>query len=54
MILISIVLVAFVALAALCAVLLLRAHPAPAALPDVEPMKKALERRLREGVEFRL
>lgn len=52
MLLISIVLIAFVALAALCATLLLRTHPAPA--PDVEPMKKALERRLREGVEFSL
>jgi hypothetical protein len=52
MIWISIILVAFVALAALCAALLLRAHPVPAT--DVEPMKKALERRLREGAEFRL
>jgi hypothetical protein len=54
MIWLSIVLVAFVAVAALCATLLVRAHPAPAAVPDVEPMKKALERRLREGAEFRL
>lgn len=52
MIWISIVLISFVVLAATCAVLLTRAHPVPA--PDVEPMKKALERRLREGVEFRL
>ncbi|MBA2920677.1 hypothetical protein GON01_06650 [Sphingomonas sp. MAH-20] len=49
---ISLVLVVFVALALTCAVLLSRA--APVATADVEPMKKALERRLRDGVEFRL
>jgi hypothetical protein len=52
MVWISLVLVAFVAMAVTCAVLLSRTSPVPAA--DVEPMKKALERRLREGVEFRL
>lgn len=51
MIWISVLLVAFVALATVCAVLLTRAAPVPA---DVEPMRNALERRLREGVEFRL
>ena len=49
---ISLVLVAFVALALMCAMLLSRAAPVPAT--DVEPMTKALERRLRDGVEFRL
>jgi hypothetical protein len=49
---ISLVLVAFVALALACAMLLSRATAASAT--DVEPMKKTLERRLREGVEFRL
>jgi hypothetical protein len=52
MVWISIVLVAFMALAILCATLLTRAQPVPAA--DVEPMKKALERRLREGLELSL
>ncbi|HEU4968237.1 hypothetical protein [Sphingomonas sp.] len=52
MVWISLVLIVFIALATLFAVLLARTSPAPVA--DVAPMKKALERRLREGVEFRL
>lgn len=54
MIWISLVLVASVAAALLCALLLTRAHPRTARRADVEPMKKALERRLREGAEFPL
>ena len=53
MVWISLVLVIFVGLALICAALLSRTSPV-AATADVEPMKKALERRLREGVEFRL
>ena len=49
---ISIILVAFVAIACLCGILLVRTRPEPCA--DVEPMKKTLERRIREGAEFRL
>lgn len=44
------VLIVFSALALLCAMLLTR----PGAPADVAPMKHALERRIREGVEFRL
>jgi hypothetical protein len=53
MVWISVVFVLLIALATLFAVLLSRTSPV-AATADVEPMKKALERRLREGVEFRL
>lgn len=52
MIWISLALAASVALALLCATLLIRAPARP--LADVEPMKKALERRLREGADFHL
>ncbi|GAO40187.1 hypothetical protein SCH01S_45_00300 [Sphingomonas changbaiensis NBRC 104936] len=52
MIWISVFLIVFTAVAVFCALLLTRTSPVPA--PDVAPMKKALERRIREGVEFRL
>jgi hypothetical protein len=51
MVWIALVFVAFIALAVTCALRLMR----PAAVSgEVEPMKKALERRIREGAEFRL
>ena len=53
MIWISLVLIAFVALAVACATLLMRSGAVPGQ-SEVEPMKKALERRIREGAEFRL
>lgn len=52
MLIIALVLIAMLALAAWCAVRLTRVGAAPAA--DVAPMKIALERRMREGAEFRL
>ncbi|MFD1610641.1 hypothetical protein ACFSCW_02365 [Sphingomonas tabacisoli] len=50
---ISFMLIAFIALAVACAMLLMRSEAIPAR-DEVEPMKKALERRIREGAEFRL
>lgn len=52
MLIIVFVLVVMLALAAWCAVKLTRAGAEPAA--EVAPMKIALERRMREGAEFRL
>ncbi len=52
MVWIALILLAFASLALLCAMLLMRPASAPAA--DVEPMRHALERRIREGAEFRL
>lgn len=49
---IALALIGFLALAALCALLLARAGAAHA--PDVSLMRQALERRIREGAEFRL
>lgn len=55
MFMLALVLVAMVALAAFCAIRLTRiAAPKPAPLADVAPMKVALERRIREGADFRL
>jgi hypothetical protein len=52
MLVITIVFAVMLAVAVLCALRLTRPAAAPAR--DVESMKTALERRIREGAEFRL
>jgi len=54
MVVLTLVFLVMLAAAVLCAVLLARAGaPAPVPVSDVESMKTALERRMREGAEFR-
>lgn len=48
----TLVFLGLAAMAVCCGVLLVRPKRAPVA--DVSPMKATLERRLREGAEFRL
>ncbi len=55
MLTIILVFIAMLAIAVLCAIRLTRAAPASAVVEtgEVESMKAALERRMREGAEFR-
>ncbi len=54
MLIIAIVLFVLLAIAVFCAVRLTRTETAPAPAAEMSPMRATLERRIREGADFRL